>query len=312
VCSGTDRLEVTLPQEYLVGALCTFQCRGCGFRSPLDSLRADGGAVCLKCGLHQAFSVDSWPAVLEVGHAAADLCGPEPEGREQHDAWSIAGFNPYADVGVTRTTVTREAHGVQDGVKRSLRAVLGPGHPVCSDCGAPVEVAVPAPGSVLTACASCGDTAEYHLDDQALALHEALVGVIAAQHRVDKDDASIDAANTFHCSSCAGPLEVDGAARLVTCPFCSSVSRIPAEKLQGLDQPPPPDHWWWVFAGSSATRRQLLDGMDEPQKVTAPPRASGGGVGSIPRMGMRLAGPALAATIGLVVAAAVAAAVYGL
>lgn len=298
--------EAALDERLILGVWCTFQCRSCGFASPLDALDASGGAFCLKCGLHQRFPVQSWVDALAWAHGVADLAGPSPEGRHPDARWSIRGENPFADLAVSRFKATHAQSGtLPDGaghVPRTLKVDAAIGHPLCDTCHKPVAVEVGGRGQVHTRCAGCGETASYETPADVLALAEGLVGVIALEHRVDRPEAGRGAAQSFTCGSCGGPLPVNGTSRLVSCGFCQKVSRIPLVALQGLAAPPPPDHWWWIFEGRSTQRATLLRERDEPagtdRKIADPPRSLAWDARRVARLAFLLGGATAALAVG--------------
>lgn len=247
----------------VVAVRCTFPCRACGFDSPLDVLSGDGGAHCLKCGLHQTFPVEAWNVALSRLHAIADLAGPDPEGAERDAVWSIV------PSGLAHLRVSQAVVPIHEGL---LTATAGPGHPLCEACGCPVDIVVDDVGLLSTTCPGCQATASYACQTDALGVP--VLGAIGPEHRIDRLDAT-RTSDQFHCGSCGAPLPVDGLGRLVACPYCQAVSRIPVQQLQGLSAPPPPDVWFLVFQGPSERRRQLLRekaGPDGDVALESPPR----------------------------------------
>src|SRR5258708_29240019 len=80
---------------YWVAVSCTFQCRSCGFAAPLDQLDIDGSVECAYCGLRQTFDPSTWTDALEFAHAAGDLSGPEPAGRQPAPRGGIGADTSY-------------------------------------------------------------------------------------------------------------------------------------------------------------------------------------------------------------------------
>jgi hypothetical protein len=272
--------------KLLVVALrCTFPCRACGFDSPLDQLDGSGGAHYLKCGLHQTFPVAGWNKALPRMHAVADLAGPDPEGSQRDPLWSIA------PSGFEHLRTSAAVISVREG---TLKAEVGAGHPLCEACGVPVHITVDGPGLLSTECPGCQATASYACQTDAFDVP--VVGAIGPEHRVDRADAT-RSAGAFLCGSCGAPLPVDGLGRLVGCPYCQAVSRIPVQQLQGLAAPPPPDVWFVVFDGASADRERLLrthDALKGDLALEPPPR----GGSKIGHYVVRIVGTAAAFTIG--------------
>ncbi len=291
VVCGARRPSPPIPtpsEELLIlGVRCTFPCRACGFDSPLDQLDLSGSAVCLKCGLHQAFPASAWEQVVSELHAVADLAGPDPEGAERDPVWSIAPSG-YEQLGVTESV--RAVHA------GPLTVHAGPGHPLCEACEKPVSVLSKGKGELATHCKSCGAEASY--SSPAADLSPSLLGVIGPEHRSDQLDARMESSK-FHCGGCGGPLPVDGLGRLVRCEFCQVVSRIPIAALQGLAAPPPPDVWWFVFQGPSDTRvGLLLERSDDALTLEDPEYAPF----SKPRAAFRFFGTTVALVIGTLIA----------
>lgn len=248
-------------RQFYVAVRCQFQCRGCGRLAPADDVDVDGVIRCAMCGLSQAFDATVWRDAVAVAHGLGDLAGGE--GLHPHPRYSIAATNPHRDVGAERAVVTttvsgaRMEHGIE--VRRSLRMVAAPGHPLCGRCEVPLTVEVPSRGRAVTRCPRCAATREYAVSGEVLATGVGLVAVLADGHRADVRDAkptSSGAVLGLNCAGCGGPLPAEGHARTVTCRFCQLVCRIPGEfELSADDAPPTP--FWLVFSGPSQARRRL-------------------------------------------------------
>lgn len=242
----------------------TFDCRGCGLPSPLDALVPDGTVRCVRCQLEQRFERGWWVQVLRAAHAVGDLMGDAPEGRSR-SAWSIAGTNPFFGVPVARD-------GVLEGwVPDTLTVELCTGHPLTEANLAPAQVTIR--GDDLTTRGD-GEVARYAILPSVRQLYPALLGVIADEHRVDREEPDVGpiAGDAFSCTSCGAALPVDGALRLVRCDFCGAVTHIPAQIRHSVQRDPKPDSWWLVFEGSSPARERLESNPAEVRGLEEPPQ----------------------------------------
>ncbi len=262
--SGRRRAPEIADGRYWVGVRCHFQCRSCGHMSPLNFLDMDGSVQCHHCGLEQAFDVDSWRDGLEHAHQVGDLAGPEPEGRHPHPRVSVVGANPMARVGVDQTQATSAQAGTvtRDGMTltRSLRVDASPGHPLCRRCQTPVETYVEG-HRVTTRCPSCPTGAVCELPERAEQSCAGLVGVMADDMRVDRPQVKLDRSSgavAMTCPNCGAGYSDVSEGKIVKCPFCQTVARIPDRfLLRYLDRKPVTATWWLLFEGGSPARREL-------------------------------------------------------
>jgi hypothetical protein len=243
------------PDTFWVAVRCAFTCNSCKFLAPLDGLDADGAVECAHCGLRQRFEVPAWTPALDFAHAVGDLAGPEPEGRNPHPTLWIGSENPYVGVG-DQGTFERTESG-------ALAIDAAPGHPVCRKCHVPLSITVTGPGATQTRCPTCGDTATYAIPDEGRALSQALVAVVADDHRSDKQRAQAKATQVggvvaLGCPACGAPLGVPDAGGLATCTFCKAACIVPARvRMRARNETPEPVVWWMLFQGASAKRREL-------------------------------------------------------
>ncbi len=257
------RVEVAAqgPDTFWVAMRSGFTCNSCKFLAPLDGLETGGAVECAHCGLRQRFEASSWGPALAHAHAVGDLAGPAPEGRFPHPALWIGSENPYARVG---DIVTFEPLGEEE----VLSVDAAPGHPVCRACHTPLAVTVTGPGAASTRCPGCGATGTYAVADAARAICEALVAVVADEHRTDRPRAQATATQVgvvaLSCPGCGGPLTIGDGGRVQTCPFCKATCVVPAKALmRARNQTPAPDVWWILLRGPSAKRRELEAPTDE-------------------------------------------------
>lgn len=90
---------------------CDFACRGCGKRSPLDSLDSlaneQGDVECRNCGMTQAFDRDQWEDVLAFAQDVADCAGPP-----RRFGKPPVSDNPYAALGQDKTFAEKTLIGM--------------------------------------------------------------------------------------------------------------------------------------------------------------------------------------------------------
>ena len=258
--------------RFWVAVRCQFQCRVCGHLSPLDHLDMDGSVVCLRCGMSQIFDVGSWNEGLEHAHAVGDLAGPHAEGRFPDREVSIAGINPFCDIGIGSSVAISQQSAlvVEDGLMttRSLRVEASPGQPLCRRCRACLQVTEASGHRLALACPACGDSHAYEIPPQATAACAGLRGVMADEHRLGSREARVEqgggGAEVIRCPNCSAAVTVSGASTIVDCGYCHVSLRIPGNTLQRMGHHEPrPLVWWLLFEGPSARRRELADQVRE-------------------------------------------------
>ena len=281
---------MTAPRQdqagYWVAVRCSFQCRSCGFAAPLDQLDIDGSVECAYCGLRQRFEPSTWTEALEFAHAVGDLAGPGSEGRFPDPGLWIGPVNPFRDTGETLTfsDFSQAGFEISGGmtIPKSLQIQAAPGFPVCARCRVTLGVVVSGEGRVATSCSSCSETATYALPDRARSFGEALIAVVAQEHRVNRVQAtemapSETGVSALVCPNCGAPLSLHGGDRTIKCQFCSAFCRVPGRVLvrSGQDKIEP-EIWWMLFNGPSRKRRQLEAGADAAAlPLEVPPLESG-------------------------------------
>jgi hypothetical protein len=251
------------PERFWVGLRASFTCRACGFLAPLDRIDGSGAVHCVRCGTDQAFDARQWHQALTFAHEIGDLAGPTPEGLHPHAR--IAIDSPWQDVGASRACVLWNAG--EEGQPGVLRIRAFPGHPPCRQCAKPLAVEV-ARGGLLRVTCACGLSEEHQSPSDVR--HGAVIGVIAAAHRVGKAaDAAIESGAAFQCPTCGAPLPVDGSSRIVTCQFCHVASRLPDgafRKVASVE----PETIWIALKGRSLKREQLERETGEQSFATPP------------------------------------------
>ena len=233
-----------------VAVECTFQCRACGFRVPLNHLDMDGAVLCVRCGVEQTFEVVRWREALAHAHAVGDFF--------QNGG---AGFdNPADSIGTSCTGVELTTLGAN-----ALAIRASPGHPLCRGCHAPVVVEVTPQGGASVACASCDEQASYGLPPLAHEMTPALRATIASEHRTDRPVVGVlestgSAAIAITCPSCSAPLTTTEESRFITCAYCKTAARIPDRtwwRVRGGE--PTSESMWLLFAGPSPTREEMAE-----------------------------------------------------
>jgi len=227
---------------------CTFRCRSCGFAVPLNHLDMDGAVLCVRCGIEQAFDVACWRQALGHAHSAGDLSGDRAEGIPKEK-------NPFRTVGTSRTGVKLAVEGAN-----GLEITASPGHPLCERCRAPLEITFNAAARSHAACKPCGESAEYVVPTAARKMMHALHAIVAAEHRADRAEVSVeatDAAIVVKCPTCSAPLPIEQESKIVTCKFCNTSARIPDRtwaRLRGGT--PAVESMWLLFQGPSPLRQE--------------------------------------------------------
>jgi hypothetical protein len=222
---------------------CSFRCRACGFRVPLNHLDMDGGVLCARCGLDQAFEVASWRDALTHAHAVTESVGIEAP-------W----LDEVSHLGERQCSVTQTFNGAN-----GFEVTSSPGFPLCPRCRAPVAVTTTEAGDTTVACAGCATTESYALPATARKMmHGALRGVIAAEHRAGHAQVRVEqtpGAIAIVCPSCSAPLPASADSKFLTCAYCKTVSRIPDRTWFQLNgQEPTSESLWLLFHGPSQTR----------------------------------------------------------
>lgn len=247
---------------------CDFACRGCGMRSPLDSLDNDGEVECRRCGLTQAFDGDQWNDVLAFAQDVADCAGPEGRlGKPKvHD-------NPYAAIGRDKTYAEKTLSGMiidGEGMKpRTLRLRAAPGIPLCERCCVPLEVVVDTNEYKTTAtCPHCHDHAHYDTPGEAFDANGDIAAILADDHRCDREAVRVQpspggGAVAIACPRCNAALPVTDGSTFVNCSYCSTPCRVPSKLLHRLGGTPKPKRWWILFDDDSNLRNGVDPDKDD-------------------------------------------------
>jgi hypothetical protein len=260
---------------------------------------------CAYCGLRQRFEPSTWTEAIEFAHAVGDLAGPGAEGRYPDPGIWIAPVNPFRDLGETLAFSEFRQSGfeISNGMTlpKSLVIQAGPGFPVCARCRVPVGVEVARDGRTTTTCSSCAERATFALPERARQYGEALVAVVAEEHRTSHVQAtqmapSETGVSAIACPTCGAPLELHGGDRTIRCKFCGAFCRVPGKVLVRSGQETiEPEIWWMLFNGPSRKRRELERGSGERSALEVPPLETGM---SYKQLGLNVVFIALALLIG--------------
>lgn len=248
---------------------CDFSCRGCGMRSPLDSLdtlTGSGEVECRRCGLMQAFDVDQWEEALRFAQDVADCAGPP--GRlgkapvlEKNEFTSIGVSNTYAEK--TLTGMVLDASGMKP---RSLRVRVAPGVPLCERCSIPLDVQIDRDNwKTQATCSRCNDRAIYDTPEDSFDQNADISAVLADDHRCDREPAKVISnagAIAIACPSCNAPLPPsDGP---IVCGYCGTHARIP-RGARGKMGSSTPKRWWILFDDASYLRLGVDPDADDDE-----------------------------------------------
>ena len=216
-------------EAYWVSTECTFQCRACGFKVPLDYIATDGAVSCVRCGLEQAFDVACWRQALGHAHAIGDFFA---QGETKHQG-------SLTTDGANALTITAIAGRV----------------PLCGECQAAVDVTVTPNGNATVSCTSCDERATYAMPAPAHDLCPGLRAIIATAYRADRPAVHVDESTdaiAIKCPSCSAPLVATEASKFLTCAYCNTVSRIPDRTFWRLRGGTPTcEVLWLLFSGRS-------------------------------------------------------------
>jgi hypothetical protein len=246
----------------------SFQCRGCGLRSPLDTFCLEAEIDCPRCGMTQAFDTEQWIDALNHAHAVADLSGPPPNGQGSlRHGQPLLGDNPYAKLGVEFTFAELQQSGMTISAagmtQKSLHVKVATGHPVCPAGHGPVLVELDGRGNTRVTCSQCNAPAIYALPPKATEFVAACVGVIDEEHRSDRPRVRVmpsaggAGAIALTCPACSAALPVAPDSSVVTCQFCKAVSLIPKRTLAKLSPQIKGQPFWLLFRGPSAKRKEI-------------------------------------------------------
>ena len=231
-----------------------FQCRSCGFPSPLDGVVVANGIECAQCGSYQQFDASVWREALPFAHEVGDLGGPSPEGRFPNPAIWIGDDNPHRGVGTTRTLESRKIQGI------TLDAA--PGHPVCKKCRRTLDVRFE-PGACVTSCAQCGSSARYLTPPELRDMGKVPIAIVAEEHRQGRVAATLQAGDTgvvaITCPQCGASLRA-GDSTSMECTYCHTLLFIPMRARPKGRAQAKPIVFFVAFEGPSPLRNAIESG----------------------------------------------------
>ncbi len=268
---SATRRTVNAGSRPWVRVTATFRCRACAFDSPFDGVELDSGINCAQCGTFQRINTSGWGRCLRFAHDVADLAGPNPEGHAPHHLLWIGDDNPYAELGLSRTSLEQEIpDDNRDGALPKF--TVGPGQPVCTRCEVPLNVEVRNRRS-LTSCPQCGVHTEYALDQGAHDAYGSLLAIVGAEHVIGRPRANMSTqagAVAIGCPQCGAPLPPTRVG-VAECGHCRAASYVPARARQReKSQLATPEAFFLTFNGPSAKRAEL----EQPTKPVADAKAN--------------------------------------
>lgn len=204
-------------------------CSKCGSPLPLNAMVPR--LACPACSAENSLSDAFWTAVL--GDSSLGTCTIITEGRQVALEVSRGEDPECATCGATIST------------KRAL-AGAEQGWVDCGNCSARVRVRVPPKAWVLSGFRLLvgEDEMQIPAEGQTLAVSPAAVGPVA-----------------FNCPNCAGVLQVDGSARVVTCGYCSGSAYLP-DDLWHVFHPIAVVRPWYLLYGRGLAKHARKDAED--------------------------------------------------
>lgn len=227
----------------------SFDCRACGFPSPLDGILEADGCDCARCGTFQRVDGAMWSASLPRAHEVGDLGGPHPEGIHPAPHVFVGDVNPHRTIGDLRTFSTLREAG--------YTVEVAPGHPVCPRCHRPLDARVHR-GTVETRCPGCGDAGAYQSPPAHLAT-ATMLGAVGGFQRTDRRMAAVKHGAgglvALVCPQCGAAVEPKPD-RTATCAYCHATSWIPPRGGRE-NEPVEPIVFFVAFDARSPLRAQL-------------------------------------------------------
>jgi DNA-directed RNA polymerase subunit RPC12/RpoP len=170
---------------------------------------------------------------------------------------------------------------------RQVALDVGGAGPACANCGEAIDgdAALAAADAGSIACGKCGTRALLRVPPEAFV-------VSGMRLLVGEDERQVPAAGTvavtpegmepvaFICPQCGGVLQVDGAARVVKCGYCSASVYLP-DDLWHVFHPVPRARRWYILRGGGGRKRDRKEARDpatSPERLTALSRHLDSGV----------------------------------
>jgi hypothetical protein len=203
-----------------------FECRACGFLSPLNHLDVDGDVTCLHCGTMQRFALDDWASIIEEAHALGE---------------NTSHFN--YDIGTSHTFVEFS--------EARQRVRLSPGNPLCGKCRSPYQLVGRNEASLAAHCPTCRETRTFELPPQARGRFRGLAGVLGIEHEANRPPARLNRTSAgvvaLQCPRCGGGLNPSPESSLAHCQYCQTTCLIDSSAMwqSGMKRLAP--QWWWLL-----------------------------------------------------------------
>ena len=236
----------------------TFRCRACAFDSPFDGIELDNSMLCAQCGTLQRINSQAWTDSLRFAHDVADLAGPDPEGQHPHPFVWIGDENPYKLLGVSETFIAQPQESAGAGGALP-KFDIAPGHPICADCKAPLNVGVQNQRT-LTDCPKCRKQEVFELSAEARRCYPALFAIVGAEHLMGRPRANLATragAVSVECPQCGAPLPPTRVG-VVDCGHCRSAAYVPARaRKRDSSALALPEPFFVGFKAPSSKRAQL-------------------------------------------------------
>ncbi|MBC7172443.1 MAG: hypothetical protein H5U40_08460, partial [Polyangiaceae bacterium] len=236
-----------------------FRCRECGQLTPVNGLLLDDVATCVHCDSTQALDVSVWEEALAHAHAAADIGRPGAAAALDLRGTALEPFSR----GEVRARFEAAGVTMDRGVMRTRSFVLtaGPGHPVATVGGGPLDVRIERSGQLVSRDTRTGAMSAFSLPSAARERCPSLVAVVAPDQRVGDADARVEAAGavaTLACPTCAAALDVEPGQHFVRCTYCSTACRIPSRTVRQLEGAAARSEAYFLcFEGPSPARGKL-------------------------------------------------------
>lgn len=290
-CNGPVAQSISIPYPppgvMFIQVRLKFGCVQCGQRSPIDTLDGDGRYFCFGCNQERLFDTDMWKEKLvRIANVVGDAFWtnmriypawppvlPEEDWLEDQDGWdSVAEIIPelmkgfLSKIGVERARLTMEQEGTvygSGGMKTGTSDVaLFPGHPLCSSCRSPLEVAFPARGVAQVVCRRCNVHETHVAPDNLLAECPELLAALAPDLVQGRAPARVEAkagtaALAILCPQCGSALALPQGTRVAVCQYCKTSSLIPEKVTSAPGKIPDPEAWWMILYAPSSLRTLL-------------------------------------------------------
>ena len=220
----------------------SLRCGACGVVVPVNGLASD--VTCWSCDKHTPIDATVWRMLLQEPLAEAKDLPPQVQ-----------------RAGTLNTDIG------------TIHRVYHTGAPHCGACQAAIEAGVfrNALGQRAPAvpCPSCRQSVALRPAPPELAA-QGVECIAAETEAIKKKRDPVPLA----CSTCGGALNVDGSAKLVTCPFCSGQQYVPNELLLAL-RATPVRPWSLVLRdGSAAPPQMTLAKWDSVEDVVIDPNGN--------------------------------------